>query len=126
MRLMRIPRAEFDRLVAEAIEGLPYDFREKLENVEVIVEDYPTSEHYGERQPPPGELLLGLYHGVPLTERSVWGTPLFPARITIFQGPIERVAHTPSEIVAQVRRTVLHEIAHHFGIPEQRLRELGY
>ena len=123
---MRIPREEFERLVAEALEGLPYDFREKLENVEVVVENHPTSEHYGQRQLPPGTLLLGLYHGVPLTQRSAWGIPLFPARITIFQGSIERVARTPAEIIEQVRRTVLHEIAHHFGIPDGRLRELGY
>jgi len=122
---MRIARAEFERLVAEAIEGLPYDFREKLENVEVMVEDYPTSEHYGERQPPPGTLLLGLYHGVPLTQRSAWGSPLFPARITIFQGTVEQVTRTPAEIIEQVRRTVLHEIAHHFGMSDSRLRELG-
>ncbi len=122
---MRIPRAEFERLVTEALEGLPPDFREKLENVEVIVENHPTAEHLGERELPPGHLLLGLYHGVPLTQRSAWGSPLFPARITIFQGPIEQVTRTPADIITQVRHTVLHEIAHHFGISDQRLRELG-
>ena len=122
---MRVPRAEFERLVAEALAGLPRDFAEKLENVEVIVEDQPTSEHYGQRPVPRGTLLLGLYHGVPLTQRSAWGTPLFPARISIFQGPIETICHSHGEIVAQVRRVVLHEIAHHFGIPDARLRELG-
>jgi predicted Zn-dependent protease with MMP-like domain len=71
-------------------------------------------------------VLLGLYHGVPLTQRSAWGTPLFPARITIFQASVERFARTPAEIIEQVRRTVLHEVAHHFGIPDARLRELGY
>lgn len=122
---MRIPREEFERLVAEAIEGLPAEFAEKLENVEVIVEDHPRPEDYDRRRLPRGSILLGLYHGVPLTERSAWASPLMPDRITIYQGSIERVAHTPAEIVKQVRGTVLHEIAHHFGISDERLRELG-
>jgi predicted Zn-dependent protease with MMP-like domain len=112
---MRIPPQEFERLVAQAIESLPAEFREKLENVEVIIE----------QRYPPGTPLLGLYYGVPLTQRSVWAAHLLPDRITIFQGPIESICRTREEIVAQVRRVVLHEIAHHFGISDQRLRELG-
>jgi predicted Zn-dependent protease with MMP-like domain len=123
--LMRVPRAEFERLVAEALADLPEEFAQKLANVEVVVEDWPGPEHYGQRVLPPGYLLLGLYHGVPITQRTVWATHLMPDRISIFQGPIERVAHTPEQIIAQVRRVVLHEIGHHFGISDKRLRELG-
>jgi predicted Zn-dependent protease with MMP-like domain len=112
---MRIPREEFEELVAQAIESLPPEFREKLDNVEVIIE----------QQYPPDTPALGLYYGVPLTQRSVWAAHLFPDRITIFQGPIESICRTHEEIVGQVRRVVLHEIAHHFGIPDARLRELG-
>ena len=119
---MRIARDEFERLVAEALEGLPYDFREKLENVEVVVEDHPTAEHYGECELPRGMVLLGLYHGVPLTRRSAWGSPLFPARITIFQGPHERLASSPEHLVRLVEDTVWHEVAHFFGMDETRVR----
>jgi len=123
---MRLSREEFEQLVGRALAGLPGEFAEKLENVEVVVEDYPTESHYGARRLPPGTLLLGLYQGVPLTNRSTFAPFLFPDRITIFQRTIEYVAHSHEEVVAQVRRTVLHEIAHHFGMPDSRLRELGY
>jgi len=123
---VRIPREQFEHLVAEAIDGLPAEFAEKLDNVEFIVEDSPRPEDYGERGVRPGGLLLGLYHGVPLTERSAFATAPMPDEITIFQRPIERICRTPEEIIREVRHTVLHEIAHHFGISDQRLTELGY
>ena len=123
---MHLPRDEFEHLVAAAIDGLPPEFAEKLDNVEFIIEEWPRPQDYGERELPPGAMLLGLYHGVPLTERSVFAPPLMPDRITLYQQPIERMCRTPREIIEEVRRTVLHEIAHHFGIGDQRLRELGY
>ncbi len=123
---MRLSREEFEKLVAQALADLPGEFAEKLENVEVVVEDHPTEAHYGARRLPPGMLLLGLYQGVPLTNRSTFAPFHFPDRITIFQRTIEYVADSHEEVVAQVRRTVLHEIAHHFGMPDSRLRELGY
>jgi len=123
---LRVTREAFEKLVAEALDELPPDFAEKLENVEVVVADAPTAADLGERQLPERGLLLGLYHGVPLTRRSVWGGWPFPDRITIYQRAVERVSRTPREMVENVRRTVLHEIAHHFGISDARLRELGY
>jgi len=123
---VHIPRHEFERLVSEAIEGLPEDFLERLENVQVVVEDFPTPDDLDHRRLPPGHVLLGLYRGVPLTQRSVFAASAFPDQITIFQRSVERVARTPRAIVEEVRRTVLHEIAHHFGISDERLRELGY
>jgi len=123
---MRIPREEFERLVAEAIDGLPQEFAEHLDNVEFIVEDYPKPEDYGERGMHPGEVLLGVYRGVPLTRRSAFGGNVLPDQIKLFQRPIERVCTTPRQIVREVRHTVLHEIAHHLGISDERLTELGY
>ena len=123
---MRLPRDEFEQLVAEAIEGLPPEFAEKLDNVEFMIENYPGPEDYDRRRLKPGELLLGLYHGVPLTARSVFAATMLPDQITIFQRNIERVCRTRREIVYQVQHTVLHEIAHHFGISDERLRQLGY
>jgi predicted Zn-dependent protease with MMP-like domain len=123
---MRLPRREFEELVAAAIDTLPAEFRSKLENVEVVVEDWPTPDDLEGRRLAAGVLLLGLYRGVPLTERSVWTANTTPDQITIFQRPVERVSRTRRQIVDTVRRTVLHEIAHHFGISDERLRELGY
>ena len=123
---MRLSREEFERLVAEAIEGLPQEFAERLQDVEFVVEDRPSPEDSREFGIGPGILVLGLYQGVPLIRRSVFDTTPMPDRISIFQRPIERICDTREQVVGQVRRTVLHEIAHHFGISEQRLRELGY
>lgn len=123
---MHLPREEFERLVEEAIGDLPAEFAEKLDNVEFLVEDQPTPDDYRARGVPPGQLLLGVYRGVPLTQRSVFASALMPDRIVIYQRPIEQLCYTRRQIVRQVRRTVLHEIAHHFGIDERRVRELGY
>jgi predicted Zn-dependent protease with MMP-like domain len=123
---MQLPRKAFEDLVSQAVAGLPEEFLEKLEDVLIMVEDNPRPEHLAGRKLPPGTLLLGLYQGVPLTHRSPFSPYQMPDRITIFQQPIESICRTKEEIVAQVRRTVLHEIAHYFGISDPRLRELGY
>jgi predicted Zn-dependent protease with MMP-like domain len=123
---MRIPREQFEQLVAEAIDGLPAEFAEKLDNVEFLVEDYPRPEVYGEHGVRPGGLLLGLYQGVPLTKRSAFATNPMPDEIIIFQRAIERICRSREDVIREVRHTVLHEIAHHFGISDERLRELGY
>jgi predicted Zn-dependent protease with MMP-like domain len=121
---MRMGRRAFEELVEAALDALPADFAEKLQDVDVIVEQEPGPE---ERDAAGGRSeLLGIYRGVPLTESSVWDSRLAPNQIVIFQGPIQRIARTRREIVELVRTTVLHEVAHHFGISDQRLRELGY
>ena len=116
---------DFERSVAEALDDLPPVFLERLENVEVVVEPYADQQTLrlaGVKNP---MQLLGFYHGIPLTERSHGYTLVLPDKISIYQRPIEHVCHTPDAIRAQVRRTVLHELAHHFGISDDRLRELG-
>jgi predicted Zn-dependent protease with MMP-like domain len=105
----------FEALVEEAIGSLPDDLREFMSNVAVVVED----------EPPRGLPLLGLYQGVPLTRRTSGYAGVPPDRITIYQGPLERMTGgDPDRLRVQVRRVVLHEIAHHFGISDQRLIEL--
>ncbi|CAB4702974.1 MAG: hypothetical protein F2663_07305 [Actinobacteria bacterium] len=107
--------AAFEDLVREAFESIPSALHELMENVEVVVED----------EPPHGEPLLGFYQGVPLTARGAFYAAALPDKITIFRGPIERAYgadHT--QLRAQVRRTVLHEVAHHFGISDERLVEI--
>lgn len=118
--------AEFRRLVEEAIDTLPEEILRHLQNVEVLVEWSALPEQRRKAGLRPWEDLFGLYEGVPLTERGVIsGEPLFPDRITIFQRPIERRYRTPERIRDAIRRTLIHEIAHHFGISDERLRELG-
>jgi predicted Zn-dependent protease with MMP-like domain len=119
-----IDEDEFELLVEEALVGLPREFRERLRNVDVIIQEEPTLDQLRAVHVPPGHTLFGLYQGVPLTVRH--GTmPMFPDRVTIFRGPLLRRYSDPEAIRAEVRHTVIHEIAHFFGISDDRLRELG-
>lgn len=115
--------AEFESFVADALDSLPEEFARRMENVEVTVEDEPPASIL--RTMPPGRTLLGLYQGIPLTQRGNYDRAL-PDRISIYRGPITRYGRTPAGIKEQVRRTVIHEIAHHFGIDDDRLHELGW
>ncbi|MDQ3645736.1 MAG: metallopeptidase family protein [Actinomycetota bacterium] len=117
-------RASFEDLVGQAIDSLPEDLAAAMENVEIVVEDEPGPEALAGL--PPGTSLFGLYHGVPLTQRGIHYDGLLPDRISIYRGPITRAARTPDRIRDQVRKTVIHEIGHHFGIEEDRLHELGW
>ena len=114
-----LKRARFARLVRRAIDDLPAEFRERIRNVEIVVEDEPSEE----QRPKDGSELLGLYEGLPLTGRGA-GEPYLPDRISIFRQPIERMTSSPKGQERMVRDTVVHEIAHHFGISDARLREL--
>lgn len=109
--------ARFQQLVREAVENLPEFFRERLQNVMVIVQDVPDPEIQREL----GDDLLGLYQGVPLTERSVFHEPLEPDLICIYQKNIESIADSEEEMRRQVRITVIHEIGHYFGLDEDQL-----
>jgi predicted Zn-dependent protease with MMP-like domain len=106
---------DFERCVEEAIASLPRDLREFMSNVAIVVED----------EPPDGMPLLGLYQGLPLTRRGSGYAGVPPDKITIYRGPLERrSAGRPERLPQEIRRVVLHEIAHHFGISDDRLREL--
>lgn len=109
-------RRRFERLVVEALDGLPAWVRERLENVDVLVEDTPPADEPG---------LLGLYEGVPLTERAEY-TWALPDRITLFRSTIEAEAGSDENALRRVvRETVVHEFGHFFGISDERLHELG-
>ena len=119
---------DFDKLVDEALEGLPGFFKEKIDNVSVVVEDYPAPAVLRGFEPPrPGKFdLLGVYIGVPVTERPAH--PMAgkqPDRIELYQKNIESCCRNDREIVEQVRATVVHEVGHYFGLDEEALRELG-
>jgi predicted Zn-dependent protease with MMP-like domain len=115
----------FEELVAEALDSLPPDIQEKLENVEVVVEWRPSPAQMRRMGLGPGQTLFGLYEGVPLTERTSGYGLVLPDKITIFRQPIEAYCRSDEQVRRTVRRTVLHELAHHFGISDDRLRELG-
>jgi predicted Zn-dependent protease with MMP-like domain len=108
---------KFEELVAQALDGLPQAFREKLTNVAIIVEDSPPAE------PKRGGLLLGLFHGIPRTEKSVFSsTP--PDRIFLYQRNIEAVCRSETEVRRQIRVTLLHEVGHYFGLSEDELHKV--
>ena len=115
-----LKRARFARLVRRALDDLPREFAERMRNVQVVVDDEPNEQ----QRPRDGSELLGLYEGVPLTGRSSM-EPYLPDRISIFRGPIERMTASPQGQAKIFRDSVVHEIAHHFGISDERLRELG-
>ena len=111
--------------MAGAIEALPLEFREKLSNVEIVVEDWPNRDvlkRAGVRHPAE---LLGFYQGIPQTRRTRNYGLVLPDKISLFQRPIEMQCRSPEDITHTITHVLRHEIAHHFGIDDQRLRELG-
>ena len=123
---MRVSPKEFRALVAEALDEIPQSFHAYLEGLVVDVEPMPGPRDLGETDTDDPREVLGLYHGVPLTERSVEAPAHLPDRIVIYQNNIQRLCRTRRQIVQQIRTTVLHEIGHHFGLDEEDLDELGY
>jgi predicted Zn-dependent protease with MMP-like domain len=116
--------APFDRLVARALAGIPDPFREALHEVAIVVEDVPTFQQRRENDLADDEMLYGLYEGVPRTEYGAdWAG--VPNRITLFRLPLEEDFPDPAELADEVRITVIHELAHHLGIDDDRLDELG-
>jgi predicted Zn-dependent protease with MMP-like domain len=115
--MIDIPGSQFEDLVAQALDEVPRELAQLVDNVVVVVED----------EPPAGEPeLLGLYEGVPLTERDGWYAGVLPDRITIYRLPTLRICDSPQDVIDEVHITVVHEIAHHFGIDDERLHQLGY
>lgn len=115
--VLEMTREEFEELVAEGLDRIPPELTRLMDNVAVFVEDEPDGD---------APDLLGLYEGTPLTERGEWYAGVLPDRITIYRGPTLRMCRTREEVVAEVEVTVVHEVAHHFGIDDARLHALGY
>jgi predicted Zn-dependent protease with MMP-like domain len=121
--MVHVTAERFEELVADALDAIPPELGTAIENVAVVVADWPTSAQLAGR---PGTL-LGLYEGVPLTRRDAMAyAGVMPDRITIFQGPISERAADERDLAAMVRTTVLHEVGHYFGLSDARLRELGW
>ncbi|WP_190129829.1 metallopeptidase family protein [Streptomyces mashuensis] len=115
--MLEMTREEFEELVAEGLDRIPPELTRLMDNVAVFVEDEPEGDHPD---------LLGLYEGTPITERGEWYAGVLPDRITIYRGPTLRMCATREEVVEEVEVTVVHEVAHHFGIDDDRLHALGY
>ncbi len=116
--MVDMSREEFEDAVRDALDEIPEELADQMDNVVVLVEDDP---------PPDDPELLGLYEGVPLTERGeFWAAGALPDRITIYRRPTLALCDSRDEVVDEVAVTVVHEIAHHFGIDDERLHELGW
>ncbi|MET7982465.1 MULTISPECIES: metallopeptidase family protein [unclassified Streptomyces] len=115
--MLEMTRETFEELVSQALDRIPPELTRVMDNVAVFVEDEPGADD---------PELLGLYEGTPLTDRGEWYAGVLPDRISIYMGPTLRRCETTDEVVHEVAVTVIHEIAHHFGIDDDRLHELGW
>jgi len=109
---------EFEVEIEKALKTIPKEFTEKLKNIEIVVEETAPQKK--------GSILLGLYHGVPLSKRGAVFEPVFPDKITLYKKSIEKISRTPEEIQKNIRDTVIHELAHYFGMEEKEIRKRGY
>lgn len=123
--MVRLSLREFERLVLKALDGLPPPIRERMDNVDVVVEEWPSPDDLEEAGLDDRHDLFGLYQGIPLTERTHYDMAL-PDKITIFQRPIEAACATRADVVKEVRVTVIHEVAHHFGLSDAALDHTEY
>ncbi len=117
-------RIEFEKLVESGLLLIPEKFRHLMKNVDIVIDDYPTQEQLRKSRIGSGRTLLGLYEGIPQTQRTTNYANVLPDKITIFQKPIEGIAQTPLAIENLVANTVWHEIAHHFGLNETEVRNI--
>lgn len=117
-RRLKLSERDFERLVGEAVESLPPEFKARLGNVLIAVEDEPTDDDYEESDTPDEEELLGIFRGPMSTERSFDDLPSLPPEVVVFRGPILRIAETREEALQEIRETVLHELGHLFGLED--------
>lgn len=121
---MKLTQKEFEETVIRALEGLPKFFKNRMENVDVVVEDRVSPDLLSEMGLKSPFDLLGLYQGIPIDQRGFYYGNVLPDKITLFQLPIESICHTKKEIEEKVREVVIHEVGHYFGLDEDRLEEL--
>lgn len=122
--MIEVSQADFERMVGEAIDAIPKKYAEKLNNVGFVVEDVPNLEQQAKFHLVHGRTLYGLYEGIPQTQRTNNYSLVLPDKITIFKRPIELSAHSLEELREQVRHTVWHEVAHHFGLGHDQIYRL--
>jgi len=125
---IRLTREEFEVIAQEAYESLPDRFHATMDNVHIVVEDRDSASARRRVRLKPGSMLLGLYEGIPLTRRgSDYGVhPVLPDRITLFQRNIEDLCSSREEVREEIRKTLIHEIGHYYGMSEREIRDAGY
>ena len=117
-------KSQFEKHVAEALASIPHRFRKAMKNIAIVVEDEPSADLIDEMGLEPGDTLLGLYQGIPLTERQ-WGHGnALPDRVLIFQGPHERESEDEEDLIVAIAETLIHEIGHYFGMSEEQIEEI--
>jgi predicted Zn-dependent protease with MMP-like domain len=121
---MKLTRSEFEEVVLEALKRIPKSLKKKMENIDVVVEDWPPQPLLLEMGLQSPFELLGLYQGIPLDRRGFYYGNVLPDKITLFQIPIESICKTKEEAEVKVREVVIHEVGHYFGLDDERLREL--
>ena len=115
---------KFERLVAEAVASIPRRFRDAMSNLAIVVEDEPSPDLLADMEIDPPDTLLGLYQGLPLTERRWDYGNMLPDRILLFQGPLERESEDEADLVVAIGETLIHEIGHYFGLSEEQIEEI--
>jgi predicted Zn-dependent protease with MMP-like domain len=124
---MKMDRDKFAEVVEEVLESLPAEFKQRLENVAILIEDVPAAQRrrtLRQRPGPPQRLLMGVFEGVPRTKKSVFDLPMGPDRIVLYQKNIEAVCSTEAEVRREIRLTVIHELGHFFGMDEDQLKDV--
>ncbi len=121
MSRLRLGMRQFEKLVEQALESLPKEFKRRLDNVVVAVEEEPTDDDYELSDTPDDEELLGIFRGAMRTERSFDDLPSMPPEVVVFRGPILRVSETRDEAIHEIRETVLHELGHLFGLEDEEM-----
>lgn len=116
-------REHFIKVVEDSLDSLPQEFRSRIKNVAILVEDFPPNQS-ARQQGQQRRLLLGIFHGVPATNRSVFDVPMGPSHIVLYQKNIEAVCSSDAEVREQIRQTLMHELGHYFGMTEEQLRDV--
>lgn len=124
---MRVSRRRFEELVSEALDAIPPELASLIDNCAVVVEEWASPEQMRDAEVPDGDVLYGIYEGIDLTSRSPLDyAGVMPDRIVVFMGPHLEVCETEDDLAEEILTTVVHEVAHHFGIHDDRLHELGW
>ena len=123
---MKVTEEEFQQLMELSMESIPEVFKNRMDNIAFIVEQYPSSSDLARLDMKDGRYLLGLYSGIPYTHRNTWYGSTTPDRIILFQKNIEAVCRTEAELIDKVREVVIHEVAHYFGMTDEEIRKAGY
>ncbi len=124
--MINVSEEEFQLLMEQSMDSIPVIFKEKLDNIVFIVEQFPSSNDLSRLGMQDGRHLLGLYSGIPFTHRSTWYAGTTPDRIILFQKNIEAICRTKEELSAKIREVVIHEVAHYFGMTDEQIRKAGY